>query len=161
MLAECPDSRKTLPCGFLLSAACLFCFGCVAPFALASESIQFFSSPSLVLNQTSDLRVSAIAPTDIQSFVRNWSQFEILVPKKNFPIEASNCKETIQIRFKGIEPSGTTITAKQMTRWELLQAIRQNEQNIAPVILEVDVSAYMTKHSDGRYSLSYCNVFVD
>ncbi len=142
-------------------ACCVLSLGCFAPFATASGHIHFLTKPSLVLSDTSGVQVNPDAPTDIQSFVRNWSQFEILVPKKNFPIEASNCKETIQIRFKGIEPSGTTITAKQLARWELLQAIRQNEQNIAPVILAVDVSAYMTKHSDVRYSLSYCNVFVD
>ncbi|MDP3188203.1 hypothetical protein [Limnobacter sp.] len=40
------------------------------------------------------------AQATLESFVRNWSQFEILVDKQYFPIKAPNCKQTIQIRFQ-------------------------------------------------------------
>ncbi len=69
-----------------------------------AEPIRFIERPTIYISDTSILTVNQDAQTTLESFVRNWSQFEILVDKKFFPIEAPNCKQTIQIRFKGMEP---------------------------------------------------------
>jgi hypothetical protein len=106
--------------------------------------------------------VNQDAQTTLESFVRNWSQFEILVNKEHFPIEAPNCKQTIQIRFKGIEPVKNQISQVQKSRWELLERIRNgNDGNASPIFLQIDTKPYMKKSADGKYRLAYCNVFVE
>jgi hypothetical protein len=132
------------------------------PHPILAEQIKFLNEPVLYFADTYDLTVNKEAPSTLESFVRNWSQFEILVPKDQFPIPAPNCKETVQIRFKGIKPVNDMASATQKARWDLLERIRnQNDNNAGPLILTVDTTQYMKRFEDGPYRLSYCNVFVD
>lgn len=126
-----------------------------------AETIKFIENPTIYISSTADLKVNQDAQITLESFVRNWSQFEILVNKKHFPIEAPNCKQTIQIRFKGIEPVKNQISQVQKSRWELLERIRNgNDGNASPIFLQIDTKPYMKKSADGKYRLAYCNVFV-
>ncbi|HEY1057673.1 MAG TPA: hypothetical protein VGE55_02965 [Limnobacter sp.] len=133
----------------------------ITPLATAANNIQWVDGPALVIGNTSNLTTNADAPTTLEAFVRNWSQFEILVPKNQFPIAAPNCKQTVQIRFKGIEPTTADINAVQQARWNLLQAIRTEDASLFPITLKVDTSAYIAKGNNGQYALRYCNVFVE
>lgn len=135
---------------------------CIQFNVLAAESIQFIDNPTIYISTTTDLRVNQDVQTTLESFVRNWSQFEILVDKNLFPIEAPNCQKTIQIRFKGIEPTKNQISQVQKSRWELLNRLRNNNfQNTTPIFLQVDTRQYMKQSADGKYTLDYCNVFVE
>ena len=69
----------------------------------SAQTFKFIENPTIYISGKADLKVNQDAQMTFESFVKNWSQFEILVDKKLFPIDAPNCKETIQIRFKGIE----------------------------------------------------------
>lgn len=127
-----------------------------------AEPIRFIERPTIYISDTSILKVNQDAQTTLESFVRNWSQFEILVDKNLFPIEAPNCQKTIQIRFKGIEPIKNRISPAQQSRWELLNRLRNdNSQNTTPVFLRIDTKHYVKKSADGKYTLDYCNVFVE
>ena len=90
------------------------------------------------------------AQATLESFVRNWSQFEILVDKQ------------FKFDFKGIEPAENQVNPIQQSRWELLERIRnRNQQEASPVFLQIDTKLYMHKSADGKYALNYCNVFVE
>ncbi len=127
-----------------------------------AQTIKFIQSPTIFISSTVDLKVNQDAHTTLESFARNWSQFEILVNKQHFPIDAPNCKENIQIRFKGIEPVTNQISEVQKSRWELLQRIRNgNYHNTSPILLAIDTTQYIKKSKDGNFALDYCNVFVE
>ncbi|MCE2746501.1 MAG: hypothetical protein LW710_11440 [Burkholderiales bacterium] len=129
---------------------------------LATEPIQFIEIPTIYISDTNDLHVNEDAPATLESFVRNWSQFEILIDKKLFPIEAPNCQRTIQIRFKGIEPNKSQISPVQKSRWELLDRLRNgNLKDTTPIFLQLDTKHYIKKSANGKYVLEYCNVFVE
>lgn len=130
--------------------------------AVSAEPIRLIENPTIYISSVTDLKINQDTQSTLESFVRNWSQFEILVDKQLFPIEAPNCKNTIQIRFKGIEPVKNHITQIQKSRWELLERIKNgNHQNAPPVFLRIDTKLYMQKSADGKYTLDYCNVFVE
>ena len=132
------------------------------PHPILAEQIKFLNEPVLYFANTHDLTVNEEAPSTLESFVRNWSQFEILVPKDQFPIDAPNCKQTVQIRFKGIEPVNNMASATQKARWDLLEKIRnKDDRNVAPLIVAVDTSQYVKRLENGKLRLSYCNVFID
>ncbi|MDZ4056653.1 MAG: hypothetical protein U1D69_06740 [Polynucleobacter sp.] len=127
-----------------------------------AEPIRFIERPTIYISDTSILKVNQDAQTTLESFVRNWSQFELLIDKNLFPIKAPNCQKTIQIRFKGIEPIKNRISPAQQSRWELLERLRKsNIQDTSPVFLQIDTRQYMKKSADGKYTLDYCNVFVE
>ena len=132
------------------------------PHPILAEQIKFLNEPVLYFANTHDLTVNEEAPSTLESFVRNWSQFEILVPKDQFPIDAPNCKQTVQIRFKGIEPLNNMASVTQKARWDLLEKIRNKvDRNVAPLIVTVDTSRYVNRLENGKLRLSYCNVFID
>jgi hypothetical protein len=132
------------------------------PYPILAEQIRFLDEPVLYFADTHELTVNAEALSTLESFVRNWSQFEILVPKDQFPIDAPNCKQTVQIRFKGIEPVNNMASATQKARWDLLEKIRnKDDRNVAPLIVAVDTSQYVKRLENGKLRLSYCNVFID
>ncbi|WP_334120172.1 hypothetical protein [Limnobacter sp.] len=129
---------------------------------LAGAGIQFLNKTTLFITNIQELSLHQQAPSSIKQLIENWSQFEILVNKKHFPIEAPNCKQTIKIRFKGIEPVKDQISQVQKSRWELLERIRNgNDGNASPIFLQIDTKPYMKKSADGKYRLDYCNVFVE
>lgn len=128
----------------------------------AVEPIQLIANPTIYITDTNGLRVNQDAQKTLESFVRNWAQFEILIDKNLFPIEAPNCKETIQIRFKGIEPVKDQISQVQKSRWELLERLRNDSfKNTTPVFLQLDTKQYIKKSANGKYIMDYCNVFVE
>jgi len=132
------------------------------PYPILAEQIRFLDEPVLYFADTHELTVNAEALSTLESFVRNWSQFEILVPKDQFPIDAPNCKQTVQIRFKGIEPVNNMASATQKARWDLLEKIRNKvDRKVAPLIVTVDTSGYVRRLENGKLRLSYCNVFVN
>jgi hypothetical protein len=135
---------------------------CTQVNVLANEPIQFIDNPTIYISDTNGLKVNEDAQTTLESFVRNWSQFEILVDKNLFPIEAPNCQRTIQIRFKGIEPTKNRISQVQKSRWELLNRLRNsNLKDTTPIFLHLDTKHYIKKSANGKYMLDYCNVFVE
>ena len=124
--------------------------------SLSAEQIQFIEGPTIYISETNGLKVNQDAHTTFESFVRNWSQFEILIDKNLFPIKAPNCKQTIQLRFKGIEPIKNETNQVQKSRWELLERLRTNNiEDTTPVF------HYINRSANGKYTLEYCNVFVE
>jgi len=65
-----------------------------------AEPIRFIERPTIYISDTSILKVNQDAQTTLESFVRNWSQFEILVDKNLFPIEAPNCQKPFRFDSK-------------------------------------------------------------
>ncbi|WP_422473192.1 hypothetical protein [Endozoicomonas sp. ALB032] len=76
-------------------------------------------------------------------------QFEILVPKKYFPIPAPNCKKNIIIRMPASENEG-----RKRALYDKLLAAES-----VVVTLELNPYVNVTNESPLELELQYCNVF--
>ena len=87
-------------------------------------------------------------------FVENGGQFEVLINKKRFPINAPHCDGNIILRMPWVPPKQDL--AKKYALYQAILAIMRNKQ--AQVKVALELNPYVEKTAQGL-KLQYCNVF--
>jgi len=103
-----------------------------------------------------------------QAFDYDGGQFEVLIPKKLFPVPAPNCRKNIILRMPGTDKEAPGSKEKLESRWQLFQSLHAvKEGKIASVEVPIEVkhspgiAPYMRLDKQGNPTLEWCNAYIN
>lgn len=116
---------------------------------------------SFTLTKQHIVSISADKHKTREEFDRAYGQFQVLIPKRLFPIAAPNCRKNVILRMPGTGPQAPNAKAMLDAKWELFQSIHAVLDGKAPgVKVFVDSGPYMTRDKRGDRALEWCNAFI-
>jgi hypothetical protein len=95
-----------------------------------------------------------------EQFVLRRGQFEVLLKKAEFPIDAPYCKSDLILRMPGTDPDYVDSKMFVEEKFDIYNAIRniqQSEKNSSKDIY-VELNPYV-KIKNGEFQLTQCNIF--
>lgn len=104
-----------------------------------------------VLNSENLLQVENYS---LQEFEQNGGQFEVLLEKNAFPIQAPNCKSNLILRMPWVPP-GTDLSLKYQL-YQAILAVHSAQSDSVSIVLELN--PYVQKTEQGL-ELTQCNIF--
>lgn len=113
-------------------------------------------------NGVDEFELAKDSPNTLEALTKDWGQFELLIPKINFPVAAPHCKGKVILRFVAIPPNDLSREERISARWSLLQNIRDFELGkTKELTIQFDLKNYVVRDLSGNVQLKYCNVFSD
>jgi hypothetical protein len=89
-------------------------------------------------------------------------QFEVYIPKKQFPIQAPNCKDYILLRMPWTNPdfpNSISFVKEKKILFEKIEAIKRGEIAAVDVVIELNPYVKVKNMKPLRLELEECNVF--
>lgn len=103
-----------------------------------------------------------------QAFEYNGGQFQLLIPKRQFPLPAPHCRKNIILRMPGTNRTESGAEWRLALRWHLFQTVHAvAEGKIDHVDIPIQVkhspgfAPYMRVDKHGHAELEWCNAFID
>lgn len=91
-------------------------------------------------------------------------QFEVLIPKKLFPIPAPNCRKNVILRVGSVNQAKLYSNEKLEARWQLFQSLHAVlEGKMAGVEIKIPIGPdqYMKLDKQGNPVLEWCNAGIE
>jgi hypothetical protein len=135
----------------------------IACFALTSPTLTLAASNTMVI--ITHEKIASLKPADEitrEAFAEKWGQFEVRIPKAQFPIAAPNCRKEIILRSKGVDPSASDRDKQLARRWSIYQSLRDIiRDKTGSVEVPIALGPYMQKDKAGEPVLEYCNAYIN
>lgn len=116
----------------------------------------------LVLNLSHEdiARIHPGSETTLESFEKDWGQFEVLIPKQRFPVPAPNCRKNVILRMPAVAPDAPDHELEIRRRWIMFQSLHNLARNrIESVQTRLAAGPYMKFDDDRQPVLEYCNAY--
>lgn len=121
----------------------------------ASTGISFTLTKQHIVSISADKRKTR------EEFDQAYGQFQVLIPKRLFPIAAPNCRKNVILRMPGTGPQAPNAKPTLDAKWELFQSIHAVlAGNASEVKVQIDSGPYMTRDKRGDRTLEWCNAFI-
>jgi len=117
---------------------------------------------TLILGHAKEFRIARGAPTSPEALARDWGQFELLIPRKQFPLAAPACRSDVKLRFIALPPDAPNRDSRVQARWHLLEKLRRIAAGSPDEVrIPLDTRYYVIRKNGHAPVLKYCNSFAD